>query len=412
MYDIIIVGARCAGAATARLLAAKGYRVLALDRSTFPSDRLSTHYIHPVGLAQLRRWGLLDRLIATGCPPITDALWWFGDVPVRGFSPPYDGIGVAYAPRRTVLDALLVEAAREAGAEVREGFSVRQLVFTGDRVTGVRGRAQGGPEQTLTAPVVVGADGRHSLVARQVQAAEYESRPALTVVYYTYWRGLDRRMNRNEVFIQEDAQIGLIPTHDDAILIQAARPHSWHEWYRADVDSHYHEVIAAAAPALARELSTRGERVDRFFGTAALENFYRTPYGPGWALVGDAGYHKDPLTGQGITDAWRDAGLLADALDAALSGREHEQTALAAYEQSRNAASRQLYDFTCQAATLDIDPVMEGIIRVLSGDRAQANRLFGVIAGTVPVDDFFSPDSMAALMQRMPAEYLASLESR
>ncbi|QFU90558.1 NAD(P)/FAD-dependent oxidoreductase [Amycolatopsis sp. YIM 10] len=400
MYDVIVVGARCAGAPLAMLLANRGHRVVVLDRVRFPRDTLSTHYVQPSALARLDRWGLLDRLVATGCPPISEAVWRFGELVVRGFAPPAGTVSVAYAPRRYVLDALLVDAAREAGAEVREGFTVRGLVFDGDRVTGVRGRSHGGSDEVLRAPVVVGADGRGSLVARAVNAAAYNERPPLTVVYYTYWRGLDpAHRGRNEVYIKDDKQIGVIPTHGDTFLIQAARPHSALAEYRSDIEGRYHAAIAEAAPELADELARRGTRTERFLGTGALGNYYRTPYGPGWALAGDAGYHKDPLTGQGIGDAWRDAESLAHALHDVLDGGQDWNTALGAYEKARNAESETIYEFTCEAASFRFDAMTNALLRVLAADRAQADRFFGVIAGSVSAEEFFSPENLLSLLQ-------------
>nr|WP_165964262.1 NAD(P)/FAD-dependent oxidoreductase [Actinomadura sp. KC216] len=412
MYDVIVVGARCAGSPTAMLLARAGYRVLLLDRAGFPSDRISTHYVQPAGLARLRRWGLLDDLIATGCPPISRARWWFGDVSVQGFTPPLDGIDVAYGPRRTVLDALLVNAAREAGVEVWEKSTVHDLVMEDGRVIGVRCSRNGGPDQTLTAAVVVGADGRNSLVARRVGAAEYRRRPALTVVYYAYWRGLRRSHEINEVYLHGEAQIGMIPTHDDAILIQAARPSSWYDTYRRDIRGHYHRAIEVAAPDLARELASDGEQVGRFAGTGALENFYRVPYGPGWALVGDAGFHKDPLTGQGITDAWRDAELLATALDSLFSGRQSWDSALSEYQLARDAASELIYEFTYEAAGLQIGPLTDHLLRGLAADRSQADRFFGVLAGAVDPMDFFSPGNIRRLLRGAIGETALAGEPR
>ncbi|MFF5428041.1 MULTISPECIES: NAD(P)/FAD-dependent oxidoreductase [unclassified Streptomyces] len=410
MYDVIVVGARCAGSPLAMLLARSGLRVVVLDRAAFPRDTVSTHYIQPSGLARLARWGLLDRLTATGCPPVTEALWWFGDTAVRGFAPPDGAIGFALAPRRTVLDALLVDAAREAGAEVRERCTVRSLLRSDDgTVTGVRYQSEGGPPRTLRAPVVVGADGRDSTVARLAGAPAYHARPPLTVVYYTYWRGLPAgRRHRNEVFLEGDKQIGVIPTHDDAYLVQAARPRDFFPTYRSDIERHYLKAVEEAAPSLAAELAG-AERVERFRGSAALDNFYRRPYGPGWALVGDAGYHKDPLTGQGISDAWRDAELLAEAIRAHRSGTADWDTALSAYERARNAASALLYDFTCEAASFEFDPMTRQLVRVLAEHREEADRFFGVIAGTVPAERFFAPDNLLSLLGRLPGDALAEL---
>ena len=188
-YDAIVVGARCAGSPTAMLLARRGHRVLLVDRATFPSDTTSTHLIHPPGVASLERWGLLDPVIATGSPPIDTYAFDFGPFTISG-APGTDETPVAYAPRRTVLDKLLVDAASEAGAEVRERFTVESLVVEDGRVVGIRGHGKGGKTVTERARVVIGADGRYSLVADAVDAQEYNEKPQLQVSYYSYWSGL------------------------------------------------------------------------------------------------------------------------------------------------------------------------------------------------------------------------------
>ena len=189
-YDAIVVGARCAGSPAAMLLARKGYRVLLLDKATFPSDTMSTHLVHPPGVAALRNWGLLERLEATGCPPVRTYSFDFGPLTISGSPQPIDGIAYAYCPRRTVLDQLLVEAAVEAGAELREGFSVDEIVATDGAVSGIRGHAQGGAAVTEHARVVIGADGRRSLVAKTVQPERYEERRSHLAMYYAYWSDL------------------------------------------------------------------------------------------------------------------------------------------------------------------------------------------------------------------------------
>jgi 2-polyprenyl-6-methoxyphenol hydroxylase-like FAD-dependent oxidoreductase len=170
MYDAIIVGARVAGSPLAMLLARKGYRVLLLDKARFPSDTISTHHIHQPGVARLIRWGLLERVRASNCPPTTEITFDVGPFALRSAPPPAEGNFEAYAPRRRVLDKILVDAAAEAGAEVREDFSVEEITTEGGAVTGVRGRAANGPPVSERARVVVGADGARSFVARSVQS--------------------------------------------------------------------------------------------------------------------------------------------------------------------------------------------------------------------------------------------------
>ncbi|MGH2658807.1 MAG: FAD-dependent oxidoreductase, partial [Actinomycetota bacterium] len=190
MYDVIVVGARCAGSPTAMLLARKGYRVLLVDRTNFPSDTVSTHAIHNSGVARLKSWGLLDRVVASGCPPVLKYVLHMGPITLAGAPPAADGVAEAHAPRRTVLDAILVEAAAEAGAEVRGGLFVEEILRDKDRAAGIRGRLNGGAVLTEKGRLVVGADGVHSVVARVVGASLYNVQPSLACYYYSYWSGV------------------------------------------------------------------------------------------------------------------------------------------------------------------------------------------------------------------------------
>jgi 2-polyprenyl-6-methoxyphenol hydroxylase-like FAD-dependent oxidoreductase len=177
-YDAVIVGARCAGSPAAMLLARKGYRVLVIDRATFPSDTVSSHVVHPLGAEALARWGLIDRLTATGCPPMHTYAFDFGPFALAG-SPGTTDAPVAYCARRTVLDKLLVDAAAAAGADIREGFTVEELLIEDERIVGIKGRSKGGETMSERPKVVVGADGRHSLVAEAVWPDQYNERPPL-----------------------------------------------------------------------------------------------------------------------------------------------------------------------------------------------------------------------------------------
>jgi 2-polyprenyl-6-methoxyphenol hydroxylase-like FAD-dependent oxidoreductase len=184
MYDAIVVGARCAGSSTALLLARRGLKVLLVDRATFPSDTISTHILWPHGAEILGRWELRDRLAASGVPPICRRMTFdVGPFALLGTIPDAnDGMG-GFCPRRTVLDSLLVNAAAEAGVDVRESFTVAELLMTGDTVVGIRGHGNGLRSVEEQARVVIGADGVNSFVARAVHAPEYDVRPVAACCY-------------------------------------------------------------------------------------------------------------------------------------------------------------------------------------------------------------------------------------
>ena len=323
-YDAIVIGARCAGSPTAMLLARKGYRVLVVDRATFPSDTVSTHILHPLGVASLARWGLLDRLTATGCPPIHTYDFDFGPFTISG-KPGTADAALAYCPRRTVLDKLLVDAAAEAGAEVREGFVVDEILFEDGRVTGIRGHSKTGGPVTERARVVVGADGRHSLVAGAVKPEQYNEKPPLLCGYYSYWSDLPMD-GRFETYIRPRRGFAAAPTHDGLTLVIAGWPASEFEENKKHVEQSYLSAIDLA-PAFAERL--RAAKRQAPFAGAMVPNFFRKPYGPGWALVGDAGYNKDFITAQGMLDAFRDAETCAGALDQAFTGARPFDEAMA-----------------------------------------------------------------------------------
>jgi flavin-dependent dehydrogenase len=394
MYDVIVVGARVAGSATAMLLARRGYRVLVVDRATFPSDTLSTHNVLVPGGAWLRRWGLLERVQATNCPPIRRVTFDLGPFALRGSIPPLDGVDAVHSPRRTLLDQLLVDAAREAGAEAREGFGVEEVLLDGDRAVGIRGRSRGGAPMVERAPLVVGADGMRSTVARAVAAPSYDTRPALSCAYYAYFA--DVQIEGGEIAIRDGRAIGAWPTNDGLTVVYTAWPASEFHRYRADVEGNFARTLALA-PGLAERVR-RGRREGRFLGTADLPNFHRRPYGPGWALVGDAGYHRDPITALGISDAFRDAELLAGAIDAGRSGRRPPEEALAAYERRRNALSRPWYELTTRLAALAPTAPHERILfEALRANQAATDQFIGVLAGSVAPQDFFAPGSLARI---------------
>jgi 2-polyprenyl-6-methoxyphenol hydroxylase-like FAD-dependent oxidoreductase len=383
------------------LLARKGYKMLMVDRARFPSDTLSVHYIHQPGIASLKRWGLLDQVAASNCPPVRMQTLDVGPFALTGSPSPAHDAAEGYAPRRTVLDKILVDAAADAGVEVRERFVVDELLRDGDRITGIRGHAVGGGEVTENARIVIGADGIRSMVAREVDAPAYNVRPVYSCAYYTYWDNLP--VQGAELYIRPDRMLVAGPTNNGQTLIISYWPIADFHNVRSDIEGHFMAALDLA-PGLA-ERARSGKRAERFRGTADLQNFYRRPFGPGWALVGDAGYHKDPITAQGITDAFRDAELLADAIDAGFSGSASLDDALAGYEQQRNEATGPLYDLTCQFATLQPPaPEMQQLLGALRSNQEQTNRFFGVIGGTVPLPEFFAPENLGRIIGEAQAQ--------
>ena len=392
-YDAIVVGARCAGSPTAMLLARKGYKVLVVDRATFPSDTVSTHIVHPPGVAALRSWGLLDRLQATGCPPIDTYAFDFGPFTISG-SPGTDETPIAYCPRRTVLDKLLVDGASEAGAEVREGFTVEDVVIEDGRVTGVRGHSKGGKSVTERANVVIGADGRNSFVAKAVKPERYNEKPRLLCGYYTYWSDLPMN-GRFEVYVRPDRGWAAAPTNDGLTLVVAGWPFSEFKANKEDVEGNYLKMFDMAPEFAARIRSAT--RQARFSGTA-VPNYFRRPFGPGWALVGDAGYNKDFITAQGITDAFRDAELCATALDEALSGARAFDAAMGEYQSTRDGHVLPIFEFTCQLATLEPPPPeMQQLLGAMHGNQEAMDGFARVNSGVTSPAEFFSEENVGRI---------------
>jgi flavin-dependent dehydrogenase len=395
-YDVLVVGARCAGSPIAMLLARAGHRVLVVDRATFPSDTVSTHLVHPPGVAALRRWGLLGRVVATGCPPIDTYAFDVGPFTIAG-SPGTADAPVAYAPRRVVLDKLLLDAAAEAGAEVREGFTVTEVVFSDGRVTGVRGHGRTGAAVTERARVVVGADGVHSRVAQAVRPDHDHAAPRLQCSYYAYFTGLPMD-GRYEVHLRPDRGrgFGAIPTNDDLTLVIGGWPIAEFEANRTDVEGNVRRIFDLVPPFAERIRAARRET--RFVG-AAVPNYVRKPFGPGWALIGDAGYNKDFITAQGITDAFRDAELCAAALHDTLAGSCTFEAAMARYRTSRDEHVLPMYEFTLQLAALEPPPAeLAQLLEAVHGNPAAMDAFARVNAGVTSPAEFFSDENVARIL--------------
>ena len=395
MYDVIVIGARCAGSPLAMLLARHGHRVLVVDRSSFPSDTVSTHYIQQVGISRLKAWGLLDKLVATGVTPMRRLNFAYNGITISGFADPIEGIGEVYAPRRTVLDALLVDAARQAGAEVIENFAVTDVVWQDGRAAGIRGTSASGDELEFRGAFVVGADGRNSTVGDLVGAEYHRVVPASCFVYYSYYDGLDWEFHHWTGSGHQ--QFGAWPTNDDQHLLTVMRRRDRFADFRADVEGNFCRVFDELRPDLGEELRDSGRRAERYRPMRYPDNYYRRSSGPGWALVGDAGYHKDPFTGWGISDALKYAEVLADKLHGALAGEQPIDDSAREYEKLRDEQTNDTFEFTCMISELEVPPFYNTVFRAASQSELGTAQFFSLIGGGMHGAEFFARDNLEAL---------------
>jgi flavin-dependent dehydrogenase len=394
MFDAIVVGARCAGSPAAMLLAREGYRVLMLDRAEFPSDTLSSHLIHQPGVAALARWGLLDRVRASGCPPIGHAVYEVADIRLEGCSRGVEGHSAAYAPRRHVLDAILVDGAVASGVEFRDRCTVNRLLYDDSgRVTGVEGTHRG-RRFTEHARLVIGADGMRSRVARLCQAPFTTRKPRLTCAYYAYWDGVPASF---ETYESPGRMVGALPTNNGATLVLAYFPQSRFDEVRTDADRAYLEQVRTTAPALYERL--RGKRrVERLRGTGDQQNFFRQATGPGWALVGDAGHHKDSITARGISDAFSQAESLVTHVGGTLAGDPARlDRALRAYADDRDTSLAEGYEATLTVARLETHEQRLSLLRAVRRDPELTTTYFDLVAGIGSAKSLYTPQLLALM---------------
>jgi len=332
---------------------------------------------------------------ATGCPTIAAIGLDLGEFALSGSPPAFDGTSEMIAPRRTVFDKLLLDAAAEAGAEVCEGFAVTGLTRTGDRVNGIRGRTKDGGEVEETARIVIGADGRNSLVAKAAGAEIYNQRPVLTCAVYAYWR--DAVPHLAAIHPLEQRIVISFPTNDGLTITPVVFPRAQLPSVQADLAGHLTRSLAMV-PALAEPFAD-AKRVERIRGTGDIPNFFRKPFGDGWALVGDAGYHKDPILAQGISDALRSAEWVAEAVDAGLSGARPMGEALADYRRTRDEHLTPMYELCVGMAALEPpSPEMTALWGALRDNPVERDRYFGTLGGTVPIPEYYAPENLRRIV--------------
>ena len=387
------------------LLARKGHRVLLVDRDRFPSEMgQSTHLIHPLGVARLRAWGVLPAIEARAAP-FTDWRVDMHGIVLEGAPPAVEGYRTSHGPRRRLLDGVLVEAAAAAGAEFRERVRAVDLVERDGRIAGIAAAGRNGRTFEERARVVIGADGPASVVARRAGARESHREPIVQSNIWTYWHGI--ALDHVRLYIRERAGAFAFPSSDGVVLVAANLMHDEFVRARRDREAAYDARLAEVAPDL-RAMVAGAVRVDRLHA-GCTRGFVRRAAGPGWALVGDAGMKKDPVTAQGISTAFRCAEMLAHAVDDALSGRRPLDDALAAYEAERDRWLMPFYRFTARLARFARPTgAQAAFYRAARGDAAATARLFGAVALTESPEALFAPDGAGA----QPASRSRAHESR
>ncbi|BDT86934.1 NAD(P)/FAD-dependent oxidoreductase [Nocardia cyriacigeorgica] len=391
--DVIVVGARCAGSAVAATMARAGRRVIVLDSAQFPSDTLSTHLLWPGGLAELQALGVLEQVEELGAPRLTSAFAAGAGYRVPSEFAPAGGVDYAMCVRRTGLDAVLVGAARTAGAQVRERCRVVELVWAGDRCAGVRYRDRADVVVELRAPLVVGADGRRSTVARLCGAIEpFLHAPSGRECYYAYWRDGSPSWRHIAAQWRAGRDLGTAFPCDDGLVLSLVQPPVSAESALGPgrAEQRYTEAIARI-PGLTERLR-ECERVGRVRAATGIASYFRHSSGPGWALAGDAGHFKDPVTAQGIRDALRYGRLLAETAAPLLEHPTALDLALAHWADRRLRECLPIYQWTNRLARAeDMHPLEIELYRTATRDPSLAAAVTGIFSRTTEPGAVFTP---------------------
>ncbi|MGW1990511.1 NAD(P)/FAD-dependent oxidoreductase [Embleya sp. NPDC001921] len=399
--DAVVVGARCAGSAAAIALARAGRRVVALDAVRFPSTTVSTHLLFAGGVAELSRLGALERVEALGPPHHDDAYIDMPNGRVRGTYSPVDGIAYGMCVRRSGLDQALVDTARAMGAEVREGARVTGLVWSGGRVAGVRVQERGALAYTLRAPLVIGADGRRSLVAKEVGVVRpHTANPNQRACYYAYYDDPRAEWRGTAAMWRTDRELGTaFPCDGGLTLVLLMPPKERADAFRLDLEGEYDRTLALM-PGLAERVAgcTRTTKIVR---ATDLPSYFRRSAGPGWALAGDAGHFKDPVTAQGIRDALRFGRLLGEATAPVLGDPERLDAATASWERRRDHECRETYHWTnTLARSTAVTPLEETLLRSMATRPEGSRPLLDVYSRIRKPSELLTPGVLAGLLTR------------
>jgi flavin-dependent dehydrogenase len=367
--DVVIVGTRCAGTAAAIAFARAGRRVIGLDSSSFPSDTLSTHLLWSSGVFELRQLGALERVRALGAPPLTTGMAaGAGHVVAAPFTP-YGGIDYSMCVRRVGLDAALVDTARKAGADLREQVRVDELLWDDGRVRGVRYHDRDGTSHEIRARLVVGADGRRSTVAKLVgTAAPYRRSASGRACFYGYWEDTGDHDRSVAAQWRAGRLLGTaFPCDDGLVLCLIQPPADTAPRGVVRIEQSYRDMIGRI-PGLATRLAGSTLR-GRIRSAVDIASYFRRSSGPGWALPGDAGHFKDPVTAQGIRDALRYGRLLGEATAHVLDDPVALDRRLAEWELRREADCLEIYQYTNRLARgTEMNPLEIELYREAASD--------------------------------------------
>ncbi|MFC4128387.1 NAD(P)/FAD-dependent oxidoreductase [Nocardia rhizosphaerae] len=396
--DVVIVGARCAGAATAVTLARAGHHVIVLDAATLPSDTLSTHLLWPAGLAELHRLGARTAVEALGAPRLSHAYAAGAGYGITSTFPAVDGIDYALCVRRTGLDDVLVRTAITAGADVRQRCRVTDLLWSGNRCAGVRYTDSTGTVTEISTGLVVGADGRHSTVATLAGAAQpYHTVPSGRDCYYAYWRDTTGLPRDTAAQWRAGADLGTAFPCDDGLILSLVQPPTASGRTGPTAAERRYTAAIARIPELAARLDGC-HRIGRVRAATGLASYFRRSTGPGWALPGDAGHFKDPVTAQGIRDALRYGRLLGEAAADHLTDADALDRALRAWERRRVVECRAIFHWTNRLARGEAMRPMEiELYRRAAADPALAQLATGIFTRTNAPGELYAPRRAAQL---------------
>lgn len=318
-FDVVVVGARCAGSPLGTLLARAGLKVAVVDQVTFPRTTLSSHLMEADGLLFLKQLGLYEPIEKTGVRFMRHVDTRLGDLRiVTEFPLGAEDLGGAAFLRRHLLDAILADGAAEAGADMRMGTKVIDVLRERGRVAGVR-VSRDGTESNLRAPLVVGADGRSSTIARLCGARRYNVEPNTRSYYFTFFENADPAYDDLFVFHRWGDRMVWAGAADSGLYLVGVSPEV-HErdWFKRNTEAGLMEHMRSCEPT--REALRNARRATKIFGIVRFDAYFREASGPGWVLAGDSGHFKDPALGRGIGDAFIQVERLAPTIVAALGG--------------------------------------------------------------------------------------------